>query len=347
MPAVATANPPAAVAAAANPPAAEVATANPVYSPAAEVAPSPPQPAVLSPAAAVAQTANLDNAAPAAPPQTAARHVQTRAPEASRPPIPAPAAPTAPMPHTANQPAEGVAPSYPSTWSSVPAPAPSTLPTPADAGVTEARDRLARLRARLESSERRWQATAPEATATRVRETVGTLRNRLEDGEAERRRLLEALAEAERAQADAERGRQTADDALRRAQALADERAQVAQAALTESEALAEERDGAMARVAEFQELSQQQAGLLDEMENRLHQQAEAMSEALNQTEALRAALDATQADLDAAMRQVDDLTRIRQSLVAQVESLQTELTRANQAKDALAEIQKLVDGVG
>ncbi|MEM7677535.1 MAG: hypothetical protein AAF449_16160, partial [Myxococcota bacterium] len=222
-----------------------------------------------------------------------------------------------------------------------------TRPPAADDGVAEARARLARLRARLDSSAQRWQATAPEATASRVRETVGTLRNRLEDGEVERRRLLEALNEAERIQADSDRARRQAEEAQVRAEALAQERAEVARAALTESEALAEERDAAVARANELQELSQQQASLLEDMENKLLRQADTLTESVAQAESLRTALDTAQIDLDAALRQVDDLGRIKQTLTAQVEALRGDLHRANQAKDALAEIQKLVDGVG
>ena len=167
------------------------------------------------------------------------------------------------------------------------------------------------------------------------------------DGEAERRRLLEALTTAEQGQADAERVKLQAQEAQRRAEALAEERAEVAQAALTESEALAEERDVAIARASELHELNQQQAGLLEDMEQRLQQQADALTEAVGQAEGLRTTLDATQADLDATLRQIDDLNRIRQHLSAQLDAVQAELARANQAKDALAEIQKLVDGVG
>ncbi len=220
--------------------------------------------------------------------------------------------------------------------------------TPGSDAVRAGRARIAELRARLESSStRREPAPAePSVAAHRIRETLASLRSELRESSEERAQLLDSLDRARRELGEAQR----AVDVERRAREIAEnaaaERAQVAEGLLAESEALAEERDEALARIVEFRELESQQAQLLEDMQRRLDEQTEQLRSARAEALEARAALEAAEGELDAVQARAEARAAENASFRARVERLEQELAGSASAREALAEIQRLVDGL-
>ncbi|CAN0559848.1 unnamed protein product [Laminaria digitata] len=115
---------------------------------------------------------------------------------------------------------------------------------------------------------------------------------------------------------------------------------------MAEGEALADERDQGLMRIAELKQLDEEQAGLLTEMEDALAARTEELSETQRDMEGMRQALEAVQTDLALTEGQLDEEREARLRLTRQVEDLTAQLSRAESAKTALSEIQRLVDGV-
>jgi hypothetical protein len=313
-------------------------------------APAPePEPAPAADAALVAVTqaapplAPLETAAPA--PRRAPADARAAAPKAApvTPPAEAPALPRSPSPEPARARSAAKPPEAPKA-----APARPRSPAPGGEVVEAGRARLDALRQRLAAAElARQPAAAPEATATRVRETVAHLKQRLDEVLGERKVLLEAL-EASRGQVAGLEQQLERERATRAtAEALAEERGRVADELMGESEALADERDQALTRIAELQHLDAEQVRLLEEMEGTLAQRDQALAAAHQAAEALRHGLEAAQTDLALTQTELDEARDARRGLERQVEALQAQLARAEAAKAALSEIQRLVDGVG
>lgn len=269
------------------------------------------------------------------PPQAEAKGV---AREAEPTPVAVPAVADAAESKSAKQPAVRRAP---------PAPASETRPAPGADVVRAGRDRLDALRQRLAVAERSRQPTIePALTADRVRETVAQLRTRLDEVVAERKSLLTSLDEVRQvlSQTQAELERERAEKLA--ADGLASERGRVAEALMAEGEALADERDQGLMRIAELKLLDEEQAGLLNEMEAALAARTEELSETQRDREGMRQALEAVQTDLALTEGQLDEEREARLRLTRQVEDLTAQLSRAESAKSALSEIQRLVDGV-
>jgi chromosome segregation ATPase len=220
--------------------------------------------------------------------------------------------------------------------------------TPGTEAVRAGRARIAELRARLEaSSTRREPAPAePTVAAHRIRETLASMRAELRESSEERAQLLDSLDRARRELGEAQRGVDVERRAREVAENAAAERAQVAEGLLAESEALAEERDEALARIVEFRELESQQAQLLEDMQRRLDEQTAQLRSARAEALETRAALEAAEGELDAVQARAEARAAENASFRERVERLEQELAGSASAREALAEIQRLVDGL-
>ncbi|MCB9646567.1 MAG: hypothetical protein H6730_08235 [Deltaproteobacteria bacterium] len=214
--------------------------------------------------------------------------------------------------------------------------------------VEAGRARLDALRRRLAAADlARQPAAAPEATASRVRETVGHLKQRLDEVLGERKGLLDDLERSRAEVANLQQQLEREQKARAAAETQAEERGRVAEELMAESEALADERDQALARIAEIQNLNVEQLRLLDEMEGNLAERDAALVAAHGDAEVLRHNLEAVQTDLALTQTELDEARDARRSLERRTEELEAQLARAEAAKAALTEIQRLVDGVG
>lgn len=214
--------------------------------------------------------------------------------------------------------------------------------------VKMGRARIDELRSRLEASKRARKTSGPEParTATMVRETVSGLRDRLETSREERAELLQSL-ESARSELQTARARITEESEARAAaETLAQERDLIARDLLLESEAMAEERDHALACISELKELDGQQTSLLSSMEETIHERDLAIAKYEAETSELRAGLDAALADLDALNAQCEQLNAEKAVLEKQTTDLREELQRMTSAREALGEIQRLVEGL-
>ncbi len=210
------------------------------------------------------------------------------------------------------------------------------------------RARIAELKARLEAANRRREEKPPEpeATASRVRETVAALRDQLDQGRLERTELIKALDVARNELGETQELLESERKARVHAELLAGERQSVADELLSESEALAVERDRALACIADLKELDAQQVALLQQMEAQLEERDRALDRARAQVTDLRGGLDAAQADADAMQARLHMVLNERADLEARAAKLEAELARAHSARQALGEIQKLVDAI-
>ncbi len=223
----------------------------------------------------------------------------------------------------------------------------ATRAAPAGEVVQAGRDRLDALRQRLAVAERvRQPALEPALTADRVRDTVAQLKSRLDEVLTERKALLSGLEQARQALASAvsDVAREQNDRAA--ADALAEERGRVADALMSESEALADERDQALARISDLRLLDEEQSAVLQQMEDSLASRSEELTTSQSDAEALRGTLDATQTDLSLTIGQLEEERDNAARLSRQVADLEGQLSQAENAKSALSEIQRLVDGV-
>lgn len=219
---------------------------------------------------------------------------------------------------------------------------------PAAEVVKSGRDRIDELKKRLAVASRRnaEPAPAPAATASRVRETVASLRAELERVQSEKRALADTLEDRDQRITHLEADLDTERKAKTAAESLAGERQEVADALIEESEALAEERDRALARIGELTELDKTQRELVVAIEAELEKKDEALATARESATELNDALAATTAELQLVEGRLADETAARASLAARVAELEADLLRAQSAKEALSEIQRLVDGV-
>jgi hypothetical protein len=215
--------------------------------------------------------------------------------------------------------------------------------------VKTGKARIAELRARLEAANKRREEKPPEPemTATRVRETVAALSQRLEQTRTETAGLTRTLDAAKRELGETQEQLELERKARISAETLAAERQMVADELLAESEALAQERDRALAVIAELKELDAQQASLLGQLETTLAERDKALDKAQAQLVELRAAADAATADADAMQARLHLVLSERSDLESRLGRLEAELSRANSARAALGEIQKLVDSIG
>jgi hypothetical protein len=215
--------------------------------------------------------------------------------------------------------------------------------------VATSRARIEKLKERLSISAKRNAEPTPEpaATASRVKETVGSLKDRLEKSAAEQRATIQALEQTRRALVEA----QTLLELERRqriaAENLADERRQVAEGLLAESEAMAEERDQALSRINELRDLDAQQGKLLEEIEAQLETERTNVANARHQASELRAALEAVNAEVELAEVRLDQIRGEKRLVEERATKLEGELLRAHSARDALGEIQRLVESLG
>jgi chromosome segregation ATPase len=215
--------------------------------------------------------------------------------------------------------------------------------------VKTGKARIAELRARLDAANKRREEKPPEpeATASRVRETVAALSQRLEQTRADTAALTKALESAKRELGETQEQLELERKARIGAETLAAERQTVADELLVESEALAQERDRALSCIAELKELDAQQAALLSQLESTLAERDKALDKAQAQVVELRAAAEAATADADAMQARLHLVLSERSDLEARVGRLEAELSRAISARQALGEIQKLVDSIG
>lgn len=212
-----------------------------------------------------------------------------------------------------------------------------------------ARARIERLKQRLDLAARRHAEPSPEpsTTASRVKETVGTLKERLERSAQEQRATLQALEQARRAVTEtqglleAERRQRIA------AEGLAEERQKIALGLVAESEAMAEERDQALARIAELRAVDEEQAKLLDGLERELDAERARAEEARHQVVELRSALEAVNAEVELAEVRLDQLRAEKRAVEERAQKLENEILRSQGAREALTEIQRLVESLG
>jgi len=215
--------------------------------------------------------------------------------------------------------------------------------------VLAGRARIAELRARLQSSVQRRDVRSsaePAATALRIRETMAALRTEVREMSEERSRLMESLELTRRELAEAEKALESERRMRQSSEQLAEERGQVAEHLLAESEALAEERDEALARIVELRELDSQQAELVEDMQRRLAEHEDALQKSLDEVSEVRAALEAAEGELGAVQARLDARSVENDRLRARIDELESEMRSSSSARDALSEIQKLVDSL-
>ncbi len=240
-------------------------------------------------------------------------------------------------------------------------PSTSTTPTSTVAGrpraaapgadvVLAGRARIAELRARLQTSAKRREVQSsaePAVTAVRIRETMSALRGEVRDMAEERTRLIDALELTRRELAEAEKALEAERRIREASETLAEERQEVAESLLSESEALAEERDEALARIVELRELDSQQAELVEDMQRQLLEHEEALQGATREVAEVRSALDAAEEELCAVQARLDARNSENERLRIRITELESEMQSTVSARDALLEIQKLVDTLG
>ncbi|MBK8014796.1 MAG: hypothetical protein IPK13_26060 [Deltaproteobacteria bacterium] len=216
-----------------------------------------------------------------------------------------------------------------------------------EVALRDSRLRISELRVRLrqaQSEEHEATVSRPGETASRIKETVASLVQRLDRTSQEKAALEEALEQMRSEVALAEERTETERAARSSAETLAAERLEVAEALAAESEALADERDEALRRISEFKDVERQQAELLLDFEAALKTKT---ADALRKDEALaelQSALDATVADLERIQGRLEDQIAQNRVLERRIEALEAELTKTDELNDALTEIQKAVD---
>jgi chromosome segregation ATPase len=210
--------------------------------------------------------------------------------------------------------------------------------------VSGGREQIARLRERLAAaSQPRTGTLEPQQTAAAVHDMVEGLRDRLETTARERTDLARALEEARTtlAQRDAELHRE------RRAregfEAQAEERRRIADDAVAEAEALAAERDQVLGELTAHRRLEGEQTSLLTEIETALAERDAEREAAARELAAARdlASLRAAEvADLEA---RVQDEAAERARAEARCRSLETEIARLSDAREALESIETVL----
>lgn len=217
---------------------------------------------------------------------------------------------------------------------------------PGDEVVKAGRERIDALRERLAEAARRTQDPAPEplTTASRIRATVESLRRELTTSHS-LRKSLQAKVDAQANQLisiknDLEkerRSRQSAED-------LAAERERVTTELLDESEALAEERDLALSRIAELRALESSREEVLAELETALHEKDSALDTARARIQELQDAMEATTTEMSVLESKLAEARDTAQAAATKIESLEEEVREARATRDALLEIERLVE---
>ena len=218
---------------------------------------------------------------------------------------------------------------------------------PAAEVVKAGRERIEALRARLAEANRRTLEPSPEPStmASKVRATVEALRNEL-IAEKDARRTLQSKVDRQAAHLSALQEELKKEKRAREnAEALAAERERVTAELLDESEALAEERDRALSRIAELRTLESTRGEILSELETALQEKDVALELARRRMQELQEALDSSSAEMSLTELKLADAREVAEQAAHRVAALEKEVAEASETRDALLEIQKVVDG--
>jgi chromosome segregation ATPase len=225
--------------------------------------------------------------------------------------------------------------------------APRTAEPPGEDELRAGQARIAELRARLErASSSRTRALEPAAAAGRIRDTVAALRTQLQRTAQDRAELLEALRDTRRDLVQAQRDIETLRSERDESCALAAQQREVAEELLGESEALVQERDAALRRIQELRSLDSDQGALLEQLSARLAEREASLGERERELAETREALSAVEGEGELMQLRLDELQAENRRLHERVAQLEADMGSAASARDALLEIQRLVEAL-